>query len=120
MEDEYRILWEILLPSHSNHKKIKLMSYQKWYEHVGKNIDSSAVLSNPVLVFWFNFLFNFCIHNRDHAILVRISCGRKQLAEIVDFSALHFKQKEMKYYQISSGFEVKNYDSSFKRIIKNP
>lgn len=115
MEEDYRILWEILLPAN---KKIKLSDYRKWYEHIGKKIDSLAVLSNPVLVFWFNFLFNLCVKNREHAILVRISCGRKQMAEIVDFSAFHFKQREMKYYQISSGFEVKNYDSNFKRIIK--
>ena len=112
MEDDYRILWEILLPAN---KKIKLSDYRKWYENVGKNIDNLAVLSNPVLVFWFNFLFNLCVKNRDHAISVRVSCGRKKMGEILDFSALHFKQNEINFYQISL-MEVKKYDSNFKRI----
>ena len=109
-DDEIKILWEIFLPSHfSNQKKIKRNHHKKWEEHVGEITRELHILI-PRRNFW-----RRC---RECSIFVQISCTRKQMSDIVDYSALHYCKHSIRYYKISSESHVEKFDFHFKRIIQ--
>jgi len=108
-----RELWEILVPTKYGDtiKPIRTAHHKNWDKFVRKLTGGLTILS-PAKGSW---VFNNTLFE-ERVIPVKISCTRKQLNSIVDFTLRHYRQKAVMAYKISNevilkygeGYEVQN------------
>lgn len=108
-------LWEILVPSHMNNgKKIEIEHHKKWDAFV-QALTKGLTIQKTSKGIWLN---QSEIKYEEKMIPVKIACTKKQIKEISDFTAEHYKQEAIMFYLISEDVQIVNYDTNFKRIKK--
>ena len=99
-------LWEILVPLRTSRgKHIKTKFHRVWDAKV-REIANGLTILQPAKGQWVcpkGKLF------RERMLPVRIACTDKQIKEIADFTAVHYRQKAVMFYEISSNVTVKHY-----------
>jgi hypothetical protein len=112
--EEFKNLWEVLVPTHFNDgEKIELVHHKEWDRQV-KEITGGLTILSPAKGIWLN---NDGVEYQESMIPVQISCTRRQMSKIAELTALHYKQKAIFIYMISSEVHFFEFDADFKRII---
>lgn len=99
-------LWEILVPCKfgDNDKPIRTKHHKEWDKYVRKLTGGLTILK-PAKGIWVheNELYE------ERMIPVRIACSKEIIDKIMDFSALHYRQKAIMCYKISQETIIKEY-----------
>ncbi len=107
MVEEFKYLWEVLVPTISNEgKPFKTRHHRSWDSQV-RRITGGLTIFAPAKGEWVSpsgTLF------RERMIPVRIMATEKQIEEIADRTANHYKQLAVMYYRLSEQVKIKSYD----------
>ncbi len=99
-------LWEILVPTTMpNGRLIRTRQHQEWDSRV-RRIAKGLTVLQPAKGQWVasnNELFT------ERMIPVRIACTRSQIEDIVDLTAVFYKQWAVMYYCVSDEVHIKEY-----------
>ncbi len=106
------ILWEILVPTHfNNHKKISLYHHKKWDTFV-ENLTGGLTIQKTSKGIWRN-------ENRktfeESMIPVKVACSKKEMNEIVNFTAKHYGQEAVLFYLVSPNVKIVKFNKKFQR-----
>jgi len=95
-------LWEILVPTTLDGKRID----QEWDDKVSKIAGGLTILKSAKGR-WLNYNNELM---KERMIQVRIIATERQMSEIADMTAEHYRQETVAYYLISSFAVVKTYN----------
>lgn len=113
MKKKKKILWQILVPTHFNdHSKIELDHHKEW-DHFVEELTKGLTIEHTTRGIW---LDENGKKYEERMIPVQISCTKKQIKEIVNFTANHYKQKAVSIYKISDEFYIFEFDENFKKL----
>lgn len=93
-------LWEILVPTKTKDNiPIRTRHHKNWDAFVRK-VTGGLTIHKPGKGQWIEPASGTLIEER--VIPVRIACTRSQIGKIIDFTLLHYKQKAVMAYLIST------------------
>jgi len=96
-------LWEILVPRNDNNGKDFPVSYHRLWDNEVVQIAGGLTIMKPTKGRWVDIGKELYI---DRMIPVRILCTKKQIVEIVKFTALHYVQKAIMYFKVSEEVQI--------------
>ncbi len=98
------IMWEILVPCAFNDGKIIETAHHHIWDETVEKIAGGLTINKPTLGKWNNGLTQQQYHEK--MIPVKIACDEDQIEKIVEFTAKHYKQIAVMYYEISSDVRI--------------
>lgn len=100
-------LWEILVPVSDNEGvPIEVAHHHVWDEHV-RSLSGGLTLLRSVTGQWVNAAEKVYV---EKMIPVRVACDEQTIEQIANFTARHYRQEAVMYYEISRRVFVKQYN----------
>ena len=105
MENNEKILWEIMVPTQYNDGRfVKTRHHKVWDEKV-RSISGGLTIYKPAVGQWLsndNELF------KERMIPVRIACNEEEINKIIDITMKHYDQLAVMAYIISEKVIIKH------------
>lgn len=95
-------LYEILVPTMMNGRPVRTRHHKEWDKFV-RRLSGGLTILAPAKGQW---LFQGQLHE-ERMIPVRIVCEEKEIYQIINYTLLHYQQKAVLAYELSSSVIIK-------------